>query len=209
MHRLGVLKDEDLIAAYMDLGYDKEHAERMAEFTIEYNKDVARGERTAKDERHERNRDLSKTDILKGYSNRLITKEDCLNLLVSIGYDEMEAKYLTSLQDYHDAQDEVDTQIKIYHDAYVKGVMAFNDVITKLGELNLPDSYVQRQMGRWQIEREARANKPTKSELLGFWTLGIIDEETLKAELRSMNYSEKYIEWYITAWKRKQELKAS
>ena len=74
MYDMGVLGDAELKTAYTDIGYDSEHANKMVEFTKRYVEDA--------------DRDLTKSEILKGYRNALLTAADTRNLLQDIRYTE-------------------------------------------------------------------------------------------------------------------------
>jgi len=81
MHAQGVIGDDELIKAMKDIGYDQEHAEKMADFYKKYN---TRAEK-----------DLSRADIEKAYEDGDLSEGDALYLLASIGYDaELSAFYL-------------------------------------------------------------------------------------------------------------------
>jgi len=197
MHKLGILSDDDLVRAYMDLGFDQVKAEAMRDFTIEYNFRPAEIDQTAEDTERATQKDLTKADILNGYSNGLLNYEESQEVLWRLGYSKDEVEFYLSREDYRRDAEEVDTQIKYYHDAYVYGVMDFNKVTDQLGELNLPSSRVERLFTVWDIEKQAKARKPTKSELMTFLRKKVIDEPVFIDEMEGLGYPQKYINWYL------------
>lgn len=86
-YRYGVIPDRGTAKVLlMKIGYDEEEAELLLKI-----------EDTKKQiQKHERGRDLSKTDILKALEQRLITPEEAVQMLVEIGYDRDEAELLVA-----------------------------------------------------------------------------------------------------------------
>jgi len=196
MHKLGILSDDDLIRAYMDLGYDTEKATGMADFTIAYNYEPPENEQTAIDKANAKERDLTKTDVLNGYQDALLSEEEARAALRSLGYDNNEVDYFISRIVYNREKAETDDYLKYYHDAYVRGIMDFGEVTDKIGALNLPASRSNRLFQLWDLEKSTRTNRPTKAELMTFLRKSIITETVWYQEMLAIGYSPKYIEWY-------------
>ncbi|GAH58261.1 unnamed protein product, partial [marine sediment metagenome] len=76
MHKLGILTDNEILRAYMDLGYDEEKAKGMSEFTIRYNFEPEAAEMTESDTQVAKERDLTKTDVLNGFRDALIEESE-------------------------------------------------------------------------------------------------------------------------------------
>jgi hypothetical protein len=198
MHKLGILKDADLVRAYMDLGYDEEKARKLAEFTIKYNEEPEESEKTTRDKEKEKNLDLTKSDILSGYRNGMIKKEDVFSMLQSIGYSLDEISYYIAREDFMKEQDMQEKYIKIFHDAYVKGIFTKQQVQVEFGKLNLPTEYQEYLFKVWDLEKSIKFAMPTKAEILGFFKRGIISKDIAVQELRKLGYSDRYISWYLS-----------
>ncbi|GAI87697.1 unnamed protein product, partial [marine sediment metagenome] len=196
MHKIGIIEDDDLLTAYMDLGYDEEKGSKMAEFTIAYNADPEDSDQTETDKNRVREKDLTKTDILNGYRDQLITLDESKTALIMLGYDSNEADYYIARIDYNREKDETDQYLKYYGDAYVKGVLDHEQIVDKLNTLNLSGKRIEYLFRVWDIERMSRVNKPTKAELMTFVRKKIIDINTFIEEMKGLNYSERYIGWY-------------
>jgi len=197
MHKLGILSDEDLIRAYMDLGFDQTKAEAMRDFTITYNYDPPADEITIEDTERAKQKDLTKADILNGYRDGLLNDREAKEVLWLIGYSEDETTFYLSREDFRKDAEDVDNQLKYYHDAYVYRVMDFNEITDKLGTLNLPSARVERLFEVWDIERLAKSRKPTKAELTAFLKKKVIDEPVFVEEMEGLGYPQKYIDWYL------------
>jgi len=87
MYSKGWITADELYSELVDLGLPVERARELTMMTVKYTKQ----ERTATE------RDLTKTEILKGAKMGIITPEQAMNLLMDLGYDEGEAAYLLVL----------------------------------------------------------------------------------------------------------------
>lgn len=197
MHKLGILSDEDLVRAYMDLGFDKEKGEAMRDFTIEYNFRPPVEEQTEEDTERHKQRDLTKADVLNGYRDGLLNSKETDEVLHRLGYSPDEIAFYMSREDFRSDAEEVDTQLRYLHDAYVYRVMDFNEITDRMGALNLPSSRVERLFVVWDIEKLAKARKPTKAELMTFLRKKVIDHDVFVEEMEGLGYPEKYIDWYL------------
>ena len=90
MYNMGILSEDDVFNAYLDIGYDAEHARNLTEFTIRY---YSADEETELDEY----RKLSRTLIIKAYERGLSTRDEALNQLNEIGYSPEDAEFLIQL----------------------------------------------------------------------------------------------------------------
>lgn len=182
MHKVGVLTDEELIHAYTDIGYDVEHATKMAEFT-------KRANRAAE-------KDLSKSEVMTGYTDRLITREQAATFLVKLGYDQDEATYILALTDYKEKaatakllQSNIETRFK-------------NRLIDKaeakrlLDGLNLPAAQSEALLSKWEAIIIPDEKMPGMPDLTKFLQSGIISFDTYRIEMRRLGYSAQYTDWY-------------
>jgi len=196
MHKIGVLSDTEIVQSYKDLGYDDAKAAKMAEFTLLYNADPPEDEKTGKDEDKARERDLTKSDVLTGLRDGLLSPEEVTDALGSLGYDPDEIDYYLAKVEFNREKDELTDTVEYLHDAYIKGVIDFAQITDDLGKLNLPARMTEYYLKIWGLEKVARTNKPTKSELMTFLRKEIIDQATWRAEMLGLGYPERYINWY-------------
>jgi hypothetical protein len=198
MHKLGVINREEVKRAYKDLGYNDENAERLTVFTELYNADPEDSESTDSDKRRVTERDRSKEDWLSGYALGMINRTDALTGLAALGYDENEQEYYIAREDYKKAKKLTDKYIEYCHDAYIKGVNTLNEVVDQLTALNLPGETIDELTQGWQIERNLRVAKPTKSEILGWVKRKMMSLVEAADELRGLGYNDKYVNLYLS-----------
>lgn len=182
MHALGVLSDSDLVRNYMDQGYDLEHAVNMAEFTILFNTD--------------KERETTKTDILKGYRKGVLSSREATDALIGIGYPLHLADYYLSLEDLHDQEEIADEEIKTVQVLYVNREIDKSQCHARLGVLNLTASQITKLFERWDIARQRKIIRPSVGNLESFFKDGIIDIPRFESELASRGYLSEYIVWY-------------
>ena len=197
MHKLGIIDDAGLIEAYMNVGYNAEKAENMAAFTIAYNADPEASEQTETDVVTAKERDLTKSEILKGYRDGLLEESEARYSLGLMGYSTEETDYYITRVEYDRETDETNAQLKYYHDAYIRGIMTHNEIVDRLGALNVEGTRQERLFAIWDLEKSSRVSKPTKAEILTFLRKEIITIEEGEAELLGLGYTQKYVDWYM------------
>jgi hypothetical protein len=190
MNKIGVLNESQLYRAYRDLGYNDEKAKGMVAFTLEYNKDKDPDEKI-------KQRDLTKSDLLRAYRLRMFGKSDLKLYLKAIGYDDNEAEFYVDREDYLEEVERVEDLLKIYRKLYLNGTLNDQQLYAKLGELDLPGTYIDQTVEKWQLEMLLKTEEPTKSEILGFYRNDIITRIIAEGRLASMGYSAIAIKWYL------------
>ncbi|GAH56215.1 unnamed protein product, partial [marine sediment metagenome] len=183
MHKAGVLTNEELISAYMDAGYDEEKATRMMEFTILWN---AGGDT-----------DLTKTQIIAGFKNYILTKDEAIDLLSLVNITADTAEFLILLEEYKRDVRLQTEQIKSTKRRYMLSLVTLEGSRDKLNALDLPSKRIEVLLEAWEIEKYDKQKIPSKAELAKLMKSQIIDEDTYRIEMHKLNYIDKYIGWYL------------
>lgn len=182
MHKMGVINDEELVKSYMDLGYDDQKAYKMAEFTIMYNQGAEKS--------------LTKTQILQGYKDKLMNRDDALEFIQDIGYSKTQAEYLVTLEDYKETkelQDELLDNIKL---RFQNNFADEFQTVSQLNQLNLPAAQIDALMDKWKVKKIIDTKFPSKTDLDKMVKFKIIDMDTYKVEMEKLGYNFKYIDWF-------------
>jgi len=189
MHDMGVLTDAELIQSYKDLGYDQVHAEKMADFTVRYNQGA--------------DKELTKGQILTGYKEKILNRQDALTLLTDLDYPEAMAEYFILLEDYKEAKDLQDDILSNIKDRYQNNMADEFETRSRLGQLNLTGERIALLMDKWKIKKMIDVKVPSKTDLDKFLAAKIIDLDTYRTEMDRLGYNTKYINWYeqLTAMK--------
>jgi hypothetical protein len=182
MHALKVLSDEELIVSFMDIGYDRAHAEKMAEFTKRLNAG--------------KEKDLTKAEVLKGYRERIVTRKDATDFLLRLQYDETEAAYYLDMEDYKlqsEIQDDIQSTIQ---QRYQNRLIERSDAQRQLDELGLPSAQVRALLDKWEVKVLGADKVPSKTDLEDFLRAGIISSDTYRREMARLGYAFQYVEWF-------------
>lgn len=197
MHKLGIIDEDDLIRAYMDLGYEWERAEGLAKFTVQYNLDPEEREQTGGDIEKKREKEATRAAVMKAFQTGLIPESETKEFLYILGYtDEAIELYLANAE-YAKEDALTDDKLEIIHEAFVRRIYDHTTTVAKLGELNLPGKQAETLLDRWTMEKDAKTSRPSKAELFKMYGAKVISKEVLKVELEGHGYTDKYIEWYL------------
>lgn len=185
MYQLGILNRDQVKKAYMDLGYDEEHAENLTKFTVAG--------------ASEEEKDLTKTEILSGYRTKLLTAQETKEALMKLGYDEDEANFYIALEDYKLEKEAKNELLNWTKAEYTKGIIDANEVIKRLSAANFQAKEIDHYLAIWRPNKETRDKQPSVGDLKSFFKARVIDEATFREEMRNLGYSERYIDWYAKA----------
>jgi len=184
MYRVGVLTEKEVYESYLAQGYDEENAERMAEFTVRQTLET-----------------LSKFtsgDIVKAFTQRMISRSDAMSLLDIIGIRTEDANYIISTAEYKRQWEFTDQQIAGIKNLYKKRVYSANDTRDKLSKLNLPSDQINVLMEQWYYEIQAVPSETwTSAQTLSFYKKGLIAQERAKRELKLNGYDDEHIRIYL------------
>ena len=182
MHKLGVLGDDELYVSYLDVGYDADKAEKMAQFTIAFNAEAETS--------------LTKSQIINGFSDYILTRAEALEFLDMLGFASDEAAFLLTFEEYKRETELSKTIIKSAEKRYLLSLATEAETRDRLTALNLTASKITVLMEALIIKKYDQIKIPSKVELARFLKSEIITEEIYIAEMLKLNYTTKYISWY-------------
>ena len=187
MHDLGILKDVDLVRAYKDIGYDSEHAVKMAEFTLKFNAS------------HEK--ELTRGAILDSYEIGLIDRGDAKSLLTAQDYSSALADYYLTLSDFKAEQDTQKLHFDNIKQKFLINKLSSAEVTLKLTQMGLKSSRITALLANWSLQGYQYEVLPTKSELTNFLLRGVISEDQYRQTMSQTGYDAASINWYLEAIK--------
>jgi len=190
MHKLGILSDEDLVDAYKELGFDDWHAQRMAEFTIQYNL------KTAEDP----DRDLTRAVVEKAYRTGVIDASQFEEFLKTMGYSEEDARFLRQVNDQDMALDRVWDWVSLLRTQVSSGLISVDEARRKLTDLGLQPVWVDHYINLFSAYKEQPTKLPSKTDVKKWVSYEIIGPEEAKDYLRRLGYSETEIQHYMEEW---------
>jgi len=188
MHKTGTLDETAVFDALRHVGFSPENAQLMTEFYINYNQE---GER-----------DLTRTQIMKGYRDLGISSEDTKDLLVGIGFTDAQADFFIGLEDASELQDEISEEIALIREKYQGNLIPRSEVQASLSRLEIPGTKVNHLLRKWDTYKMLDVKLPSKADLLKFRVAGAIDEDRHRQELRKLGYNSEYADWYIKLYRK-------
>ena len=184
MWQLGVIKDEgDLHTRYRHMGYSPADATIMVEWTKTYALDAMK--------------DLTRTDILSGYSDRDLTAGEAVGLLMRIGYPEDSASYLVTSEDLAAVRRRRTELTKIVHDKYVGNLITEGEARARLVTMEYAPAKISDLFELWGLERMKGVKLPSKTDLDKFLKAGVLNEVSWKQEMAKLGYGSEYISMYF------------
>lgn len=183
MHKLGVVGDEELIRAYMDQGYDLEHAKGMAEFTVKYNQTEDKA--------------LTRAQIEKGYKTGIIKRDEARTMLIEIDYVPHFADFILDQLDFDIKHDYIQEAIDVIGEQYKNNLISEQEATRKLYELDLPAAKVDGLFNQWDLRKVENLRLPTKTDLESMLMYSIIEPDDYIDIMYRLGYSMQHIEWYI------------
>jgi len=157
MYGMKILNRDQVKRAYMDLGYDEEKADKLAEYTIRYEDENGASK---KQEVH----DLTQSAIISAYKKGIISRQEANDHIKALGY---EPEDIQLLLDIADAQLAVDRKpdwqpeylrdmISIVEQSYIKALIGDAEARAMFSSLGLGDPEIQYRLDSLQ---HAKASK--------------------------------------------------
>jgi hypothetical protein len=190
MHNLGILNEQAVYDAHLDIGYSPENAERLTDFVVKLNK----GNQPVDDDELGR---LNRTTVLNFYRDGLITQEKALQYLTGMGIPSDAAiLYVRSV----DADEQLAIR-KADADFIVEqaqaGVLTFAEAQDRLNSMGLEPLEVKRATNKLVRLLDTRTKLPSRTEGERMFKLNIIGEGTYRELLARLQYADVWIEAYV------------
>jgi len=182
MHQMNVLGDDELIKAYKDQGYDQEHAENMAEFTILYNQQT--------------DKDITKSQIMLSYRENILSKEEAILLLGELKYTVDKAEFVIALEDFTIAREYQEDIVKNVSDRFKANMIDEPEARKLLNELDLPSQRIDILIDKLEIQRIKDNKFPSKTDLEKMLKQKIITADEYQLEMKKLGYGFKYTNWF-------------
>ena len=184
MYRVGVLDEEGVYAANLELGYNERDSKRMTEFTVKQTLQT-----------------LSKftsRDVIAAYTKRMIDRSDARGLLSMLGVKGRDIDFILSTADYKRAWEFTEDRITGIRNLYKKLVYDENTARAELLRLDLPSDQVDVLMKQWYYDREAKVPRRwTTAQTLSFAKAELITPERAKAELYAIGWDTEHIDVFV------------
>jgi len=183
MYGAGVLSRDEVKANYLDLGYNEENAERMAEFTVLYEEDETK--------------ELSRTAIIQGYKRGVLTQSEAIAGVQRAGYNAQNAAFFIALADWETERDQIDAETDLVQALYIDGAITKSEAVNQLTGLNLPTAQIETLITDWELDRRKKIRLPTEGELEDFYLTDIITAAEYESGLLARRYHTDSLDWFL------------
>lgn len=190
MFALGVLDRAGVLRSYLDLGFSPDKAENMTEFTVKW------VESTRKIEK-DRERDLTKSDILGLFNDGLLDEDEAISHLRSMGYDDNESDLLIGREILQEILRDRKADIALIVDQAKIKVLTFSEAQDALSGLDLTTKELSKAMIDVSRATTERVLLPSKGDLDGWKELNLISLPEYKIELDNLGFPAKYVALYV------------
>ncbi len=190
MYREGVLSEVEVKAAYLEVGYDDWHAEKITEWTLKYYapEDTSEGKEA---------RELTKAEILRGYEDKVIPRKFAHNGLVNLDYSPDGAEFLLILRDVKIAEVETKEQLRYIGSAFSLGLLTDSEMIGKLGELDLTGEQQDYYEAKFKRTDTQKVIVPTLATFKRWLKLKIVTQADFRSYIQKRGYIQEHIEYFI------------
>lgn len=184
MYSLGVLNDEGVKKAYLDLGYNDDNATLMLEFTKKYESKDTVG--------------LSRSVVMKAFLEGLITLEQLKIYLEMFDYPEEVVKFWLTMAEYEKEKGQVDDRIDEMITRYRMGDLTIEGLRNELDRMDLPAAYVNTIINNETLKISQKRKLPTRSDLTHWLELNIINDQMFSTRMKQLGYRADDVETYLS-----------
>ena len=183
VYELGLIDDKEVVARLMEVGYTKADAELLLNFY----KSLKVGAE----------KDLTKSEILRLFRYGEITEEECLSMLMDLGYDETEANFIISLEIAKEAEDEIDDIIDTLTEKFVWGEITEKEFVEELDKLGIKATRRDKIVEKARRRKERMVRMPTKEDIIKWYNSKLIDEDKARELLSLIRIPTEYHDYYL------------
>ena len=190
MHKIGVLDDDQVLSAYLDLGYNQEKAKSYVEFTKLYNE-------FGLDLEADDTASLTRSQVEKYYAMGMLNGSEAFELLQTMGYGDDSANLILDAIDLKADLSLREEQKDVIIDKAISRIISFEQAQDELGALGLPSREIE--LASLEIEKGygTKTKMPSKTDLDGFWNAGLITELEYRDAMDGLGYPKKWIDLYV------------
>lgn len=186
MHDMGVLDDDGVERAYLDIGYSPDNARLMLEWTKLYNQDLEQSEHA------EEARQITRSQIVKLFVRGVWTAETAIAQLVELGYTEQLAQLLILSEQIDLEQEQRDNFVQAVSYQYRNGVLGYAQATGLIAGAGLEGTELDLAISKLGVPETDQTPVPTMGQLNRTLKQGLLEPEEYLQTLVRRGYS---FEW--------------
>lgn len=145
-------------------------------------------------------KDLTKSELLHSYSERLIDRSSATSGLQALGYDAQEAQALVRLEEIKQQKADAKVVESSVHAQYIARRISAQEAGDTLLGFGYTHERVAALMSRWEVEQEERRPDLSNAQLERLLMRGLAPPEELRSELQRRGYSDRDVTWLMNLW---------
>lgn len=201
MYQLGVLTEDEVYKAYLDLGYNDVNARRLTEFTKRYSAPEDDSELT-------QFRTLARNTYAQAYKKGLISRDEYKAFLLNLKYVEDDAELLITLDDYaiadkaklFDLNDYRKDYLSMVIKAYKVGVLPYDEFAIILKDLGYTDNEITLEVNAIEAERSFYLRSLVLDRIGEMYVNFILDDTQVYTYLNVFGFGQAEIDRAMEEW---------
>lgn len=193
MHALGVLDDEGVRNAFMDIGYSPENADKLLQFTKKLNDPKIAPDDTELDT-------LTRSQVLNFYDDGVLDRGRAQSLMAALGVPTETIKLHLDAVDLADERRERAAEIGLIIERAKAGAIDFDEAQDELNALGLEEREKTKALTQLMRAEKSKTRQPSRDELKTFFAAGLLQKDELRRELSRLGYARRWVDLYIELW---------
>lgn len=152
------------------------------------------------DAQQEKDRDLTKAEILSAYSDKILSGDEARKALATMRYDPAEVATLIKIQDYKDKKSSDADAIEIVHQKYMKGTFDETTAITELDKVVSNAQHRNALLAKWTKEHATKVADIPLSSVQEMYQRDISDVGWTRTYLRHLGFDDDETERLMKLW---------
>jgi len=174
LYRQGVYTESQALQTLLSHGFSAEDAAALLAV-----------ERTRSDDN---TRELTRSQIVDMYEERMFTASDATTMLTGMGYSADDAQSMLELAELQRLRKFINSAVSKVHAAYVAGKITEIEASSALDYLGIPNESRDDYMALWDIERTTVSKTLTASQIRQAVAKGLIDRDNGLSRLVAQGY---------------------
>lgn len=185
---LGIITESDALGRLINIGYKGDDARLLV--------NIAKWQDMIKLRPNFKQEYLNKTAtaIKDSYLRQLISRDDALQRLMNLGYNDLQAGQELNLIDYDYSVKFKALMVAHVKQTYIEYSIDKNQAVQKFGAIGVSGTEQSKLFAEMDVLRELRDKKPTYAQFKAALHKGIITQEQFYFELQGLGFADKYVD---------------
>jgi len=148
-------------------------------------------------------RDLTKAELVAAYKEEIITEEQLMDALMTLGYDHDESTVIIQLAAHSMKKAENAMKQELVHQGFIGREITYGQASIELDKYNVPAFQKLALLKKWSVELEKRIPDFTLAQLEGMVKAKVMDDDIARIFLKAQGYMDSQVVYLINWWTNK------